>query len=106
MTEQFIITKEWLQNNKTPRGGYTKKQAEILLQTWPLKKGWQNKVIGTKIWVEMKNRFESLKTPNKKQVREVLTIENCIEYLFKNMDKVNATQSYKLLKIAGNKLDL
>lgn len=97
--EQFIITKEWLQNNKTVRGGYTKAQAEILLQTWPLKKGWQNKVIGKKIWIEMKNRFESLKAPNKKQVREVLTIDNCIAYLRKNKGKLTTGDRVLLMTI-------
>ena len=94
--EQFIITKQWLLDNRTARGGYTKAQADILLQTWPLKKGWQNKVIGNKIWVEMKNRFESLKTPNKKQVKAVMTIDSCIAYLFKNAHKMSHDDLVKL----------
>ncbi len=40
----MIITKSWLQANRTKRGGWTKAQADILGLEYPLTKGWMGRV--------------------------------------------------------------
>lgn len=44
--------------------------------------------------------------PNNKQVREVLTIDNCIAYLFKNKSDLNIDQAFKLLQTIKKILDI
>jgi hypothetical protein len=46
------ITKQWLLDNKTARGGYTKPQIEALGLDWKLEKGWMGRLVGTEISVE------------------------------------------------------
>lgn len=106
MTEQFIITKEWLESCRTKKGGFTKAQSEILFIEWPFKKGWKKELTGCEISYKRKHDFELANIPNKKQGREVLTIDNCIAYLFKNSDKLNKKQAYNLFKISGLGEDL
>ena len=103
---KFTITKKWLLDNRTARGGYTKAQCKLLNFDWPLKKGWQKKAVGQPISTQIKLAFENAKTPNKKQVREVLTIDNCIAYLFKNKNSLNVRQAHTLLKTIKNTLDI
>lgn len=100
--EQFIVTKKWLESCRTKNGGFTKAQSEILFIEWPFKKGWKKELIGAEISFRRKHDFELANIPNKKQVLVVLTIDNCIEYLFKNMGKMNLTQEYKLSNIKRN----
>jgi hypothetical protein len=103
MTEQFIITKQWLDSWQTKKGGYTKLQVEALGLKWPLTKGWKNRIIGNELTYPARVNFEYYaEKPNIKQVREVLTIDNCIAYLFKNKDKMNLTQEYKLSAVKKN----
>ena len=87
----FKITKEWIDNNKTVNGGYTSRQAKALGLNWPLVKGWKKSLVGANITLIQKIEFEVLRTakPNNKQVKSVLTIDSCIAYLFKNMDKID-----------------
>lgn len=105
MTERFIVTKEWLEGCRTENGGFTKAQSEILFIEWPFKKGWKRELIGCEISYRRKHDFELANIPNKKQVREVLTIDKCIAYLFKNMHRVDEAQAYRLIRIAMNKLE-
>lgn len=95
-TDRFVITKKWLNDNKTEKGGWTKKQVEMLNLDWPLKKNWQKEVIGQSMFLPAKQLFEKYKTPNKKQFKSVLTIDNCIAYLFKNAHKINKSQWLEL----------
>ncbi len=55
----FKITNTWLDKNRTKRGGWTKKQAEILFVSWPLQKGWKSKVINHGITKIDRVNFES-----------------------------------------------
>lgn len=97
MTTQFIITKDWLNKFRTRRGGYTKEQVKSLELRWPLLKGWKQKIIGKCISLAAKENFEYYaEKPNKKQVREVLTIDNCFAYLFKNVNYLGKHRAYDL----------
>lgn len=111
MNETFVITKEWLNKHQTKNGGYTKIQIAVLGLCWPLTKNWQKLVIGKCISTNKKNEFQFFNVkpkskPNKKQAREVLTIDNCIAYLFKNIDKISIKQAWDILNISKQKLDI
>jgi ribonuclease HI len=56
----MIVTNEWLRNNRTPNGGYSRKQVELLGFTWPLDKGWKEKIIGKEISEDVVNKFEAI----------------------------------------------
>ena len=46
----MIITEEWIVKNKTPNGGYNRKQFEILGIQYPPKKGWKDEIIGIDLY--------------------------------------------------------
>lgn len=56
----MLITKEWLERNKTKRGGYTKRQLEILAVDWPPEKGWASQVAGKEISDDGVREFEGI----------------------------------------------
>lgn len=52
MENKTIITNRILDEIKTKKGGYTKKQLSILKIEWPPQKGWKIKVINMEITLE------------------------------------------------------
>lgn len=54
----FIITKEWLELNKTPKGGYLASQVKSLGFAYPPKKGWLASSVGKEIDEMSKKAFE------------------------------------------------
>lgn len=62
-----IITKRWLLKCRTPAGGWTKAQLEVLGISWPPMQGWHDTVIGNSLTALQRDRFCSLK--NKKARR-------------------------------------
>ncbi len=54
----MLVTKSWFQSNRTKRGSWTKAQADILGLEYPLKKGWQGRIIGKELSAIDKLRFE------------------------------------------------
>jgi ribonuclease HI len=55
----FTITEEWLNQNKTPAGGYNRVQLNAIGVQWPPKSGWKTRAIGTSITMEAANVFIS-----------------------------------------------
>ena len=45
----IVITDGFIESLKTPKGGFTRNTIEKLGLTWPLKRGWKNKIIGTEV---------------------------------------------------------
>ena len=60
----FIVTKHWLNANRTKKGGWNMGQMNILGTRWPPAKGWMKSVYGKEISIEEKLRFEELKDLN------------------------------------------
>jgi ribonuclease HI len=56
----MIITEEWIVNNKTPNGGYNRKQFEILGIQYPPKKGWKDEIIGIDLSEKKVKEFEHI----------------------------------------------
>ena len=105
--QEFIITKEWINSNKTERGAWNKQQINIIGLIWPPKKGWQAKLIGKSISSDNARIFESFKgSTNKKSTgtsknKKVSEIDKCIEYLFKNANSLNRHQLLDLKSIVS-----
>lgn len=62
----FTVTAEWLEQNKTKAGAYSKQQLKVLGVDWPPGKGWQKRIIGKEIRDSQSLQFESaarVKTP-------------------------------------------
>jgi len=62
----FVITKDWIHENKTTRGGWNKPQIECLGLTWPPREGWIDLLEGVPIRASEANQFEKLRTYKKK----------------------------------------
>ena len=58
----FHVTREWIKENKTARGGWTKEQLAILGVHWPPVQGWIERVTSSQHWLTNfeKWRFEQL----------------------------------------------
>ena len=75
----FTVTEEWLEDNKTCRGGYTTVQIKALGWEKGLKtKNWKRRSVGLVITLEQKSLFESLsessvsKTKGRKLAKAVI----------------------------------
>ena len=53
----MIITRQFINDNKTRKGAWTKKQFEALGITYPPRKGWINEMIGKEITPEQAGLF-------------------------------------------------
>jgi hypothetical protein len=76
MTKQIIITKEFIESNKTAKGGWNKRQIEAIGLVWPPTKGWKRAIIGNCISIEDAQIFASFTEPPKKPVKNPLTAKN------------------------------
>jgi hypothetical protein len=54
----FTITREWIDEHRTARGGWSADQCVALGIAWPLQSGWKKRLIGRQITDEQKARFE------------------------------------------------
>ncbi len=55
----FRITRAWIHEHKTERGGWTMAQTKALGLAWPLERGWLDEIAGREISDEAKAAFES-----------------------------------------------
>lgn len=51
------VTKEFIMNNRTRNGAWTRAQVQALGIKWPPRHGWHNKLIGTEITEEQASQF-------------------------------------------------
>ena len=72
----MIITKAWLQSCKTSKGSWTKAQADILGLEFPMRKGWQQKVIGMEISETDRMRFELAAQTNYNNLKTITAMHN------------------------------
>ena len=57
---EFTITKAWIDDNKTKAGSWTARQLACLSVAWQPPKGWKKRVVGEKIMLAVKERFDEL----------------------------------------------
>ena len=96
----MVITKEYLLNNRTKKGGFTKAQLKALDIKWPPRQGWMDILIGSEISEEMRSKFEISKQilirPNKKKPDDHNAIERklieLIDYIESLENRINAIE--------------
>ncbi|MDB4302177.1 hypothetical protein N9924_01280 [bacterium] len=76
MIKAILITKEFIESNKTPGGGWNRKQIEAIGLEWPPRKGWKKSVIGRCISLENAQIFGAHSMPNTKPIKNPLTAKN------------------------------
>jgi hypothetical protein len=54
----FTVTKEWINEHRTARGGFTAHQLMAVGVTWPPPKGWLRALVGEEITDAQRARFE------------------------------------------------
>lgn len=57
--QMFTVTAEWLNQYKTPRGGYLYQQVRAIGVDWPLVSGWKTRAVGTVITDDQRKVFEA-----------------------------------------------
>jgi hypothetical protein len=75
-----IITREFLQEGRSPAGGWNKKQIELLRLKWPVCRGWQSSVIGKTISLATAERFIELRGTAEKQVPEKRKVKSDLPF--------------------------
>ena len=61
----MIITKQYLMDNRTEAGSWTRDQVTALGIDWPPSKGWQSRVLGLELTKEQRIQFEAKKSARK-----------------------------------------
>ena len=70
--DNTLITNEYLLEHTTKMGAYTSSQMTALGLTWPPKRGWKNKLIGTYLTFDQASIFE--KAEYKKKLPKSLSL--------------------------------
>jgi len=63
------ITRQFIMDNRTPRGSWTQAQIEALGIAWPPRQGWIDTVIGRELTEAQARQFQN--TTTKKQAKAV-----------------------------------
>ncbi len=107
--EQFVITKDWIFNNRTKRGAWTKEQINAIGLKWPATSGWVDSVVGLAISSHDARRFEEGSTKTKKaankEAKSKMSIDSSIEFLFKKAQKLDQNQLVRLRNVESKYLD-
>ena len=85
MTEKhFTITKSWITDNKTAKGGWNSEQLASIGVKFPPPRGWISEAEGKVISLATKKRFESAKSQTKSKVHKLIKILNTMNNEEKN----------------------
>lgn len=77
MASMKTVTREWLDENKTSRGGWTNAQLVQLGEPWPPRKGWMNRALGKEISDDAAAEFARLsRYRQKKEERKAIRSAN------------------------------
>jgi len=105
--EIFVITRNWIFDNRTKRGAWTKEQINALGLKWPATSGWIDQIVDTSISSHNARLFEEGRIKNSKSIKQPnMTIDKCIAYLFNNVNKLNSSDMVRIMNIKSKYLDL
>ncbi len=90
----MIITTEYLDNHKTAKGAWTRKQLEVIGVDWPAKKGWKNNVLGIALTEEQQKRFEEGRFKTKSKDRK--KYKKCFVYFIRSGRKGSIKIGYAI----------
>jgi len=106
MNEQFVITRDWIFDNRTKRGAWTKKQINALGLKWPATSGWIDGLVGESITSHNARIFEEGARVQEAKKQQQLTVDKCIAYLFNNANKLDSNDIIRLMNVKSKYLDL
>jgi hypothetical protein len=103
-TEPVLVTREYIMKHRTKRGAWTRVQILALGIEWPPQQGWIDEVCGQTLSPSNAMKFEAGKdiTAKKDKSKPKLKIDDCIDCIFSNQDKLNHHHLAKLAQILGN----
>lgn len=55
------VTEQWIRDHATAKGGWKRRQLELIGERWPPKPGWIDKAVGREITDEQRAEFESMR---------------------------------------------
>ncbi len=80
----MIVTKAYIEKNKTVKGSWTRKQIEALGIEWPPRKGWKKRIIGHVLTDQKAAVFEQKKKTKKEQkVLNAVSVDNGKDWAWK-----------------------
>lgn len=79
----MIVTKEYIDSNKTKRGAWSRKQLEAIGVGWPPKKGWKVAAEGVVISDEKAAIFEGRKKPKENEILNSVSIDDGKDWAWK-----------------------
>lgn len=62
MEDRFLVTREWILDNRTPKGAWNRLQIQALGIQWPPREGWIDRMDGEYIYHYQRERFEEAAT--------------------------------------------
>jgi len=95
--KMFVITKNWINFNRTAKGAFTRKQIQALYIEWPPVKGWINEICGSLITFDQKRQFEmSSSCYAKGKVKDHLSL--AVSLVLDNVSKLTDKQKAQLIE--------
>ena len=91
----FVITKNWINDNRTAKGGFTKSQLSCLIVSSPPAKGWIKALIGRTITLEQKATFEDMKVVYS-NFSIVCPIDKAVKFICQRALKLTPEQKARL----------
>lgn len=68
----MIVTEQWIDDNRTPAGGWTAEQLRLIDVDWPPRTGWKNRAEGLRLSVAKQMRFEEIGRLGKKKAKPLI----------------------------------
>jgi hypothetical protein len=93
-TEAVLITREYINKHKTPRGAWTRAQIEALGIEWPAKQGWISRLDGEVITSDQARRFEEGNKIRAKRPKS--DCDEAFKFMMKHIDQLGIEKLIKL----------
>ena len=94
--DMFEVTRKWINDNRTIKGAFTRKQIISLNVSWPPGKGWISVACGSLITIEQKEAFEASKDSYAGDKMKC-PIEGAVNFIAKHSGRLTCVQKVKLL---------
>jgi len=97
----YMVTREWMNKFKTPRGSWNKPQIESLGIRWPLRSGWRTRIEGINITDSQRLQFEANKLIGSKKRYDLASSFTNVIQNFESLDDDQKDQIYDALMNVG-----
>jgi 5-methylcytosine-specific restriction endonuclease McrA len=97
----FTVTRKWLSENTTRKGGYLAVQIHALGYSYPPPKGWLKQIVGKQITFSQRDAFAAgafSKEEARKRLREIKDTKLCFQYGWVPQPKIEKPKKVKKSK--------